>query len=430
VSNFAKPTIKDIYDTILNDYIVRTGQQIPILKRSLVKCFAYAIAGIVSFMWNFAEWQYLQVFVETCDFESLKRWGNLVNINHKKGTKAILRIKLNNIQPNITIQAGTTWKSLINGLIYKSILTTNTYPQTTTENNNQTTVNYQLSTINLNVECTEIGSKGNLPNEEILNLINPLIGIPDTATVDQTITIGTEDEDTESYRVRVITRYRNKPQGGSAMDYYQWATEVNGIIDCLPYVLTPGLITLYIIKDGIGLNRTPTGEINPNIFPQWNNGQIQDINGYGQFLSVAKSISGSNNNNTSITTNTIANYDRRPLNTKVQLLPPNYTEYKVEITELNPISEQIIQNIKEGLINELNKKRPNIKILNYTINNATINSNQLNSIVQNIMNKVDGSFTNFMLRNSNDEIILNDILSIGCLAYLGELKINGSVIDL
>jgi hypothetical protein len=369
-------------------------------------------------MWNFAEWQYLQVFVETCDFESLKRWGNLVNINHKKGTKAILKIKLQNVQPNITIQAGTTWKSLTNGLIYRSISTVNSNPIETTD-------------LFANVECTETGSKGNLPNEEILNLINPIIGIPDTTTVEQTITIGTEDEDIESYRTRVITRYRNKPQGGSAMDYYQWAVEVNGIIDCLPYVLTPGLITLFIVKDGIGLNRTPTGEINPNIFPQWNNGQIQDINGYGQFLSVAKSISGSNNNNnTSITTNIISNYDRRPLNTKVQLLPPNYTEYKVEITELNPISEQIIQSIKEGLINELNKKKPNIKILNYTINNATINSNQLNSIVQNIMNKVDGSFTNFILRNANDEMILNDVLSIGCLAYLGELKINGVIVDL
>jgi hypothetical protein len=385
-----------------------------------VKCFAYAIAGIVSFIWNFAEWQYLQVFVETSDFESLKRWGNLVNIDHKKGTKAILKLKLDNIQPNITIQAGTAWKSLTNGLIYKSISTTNTYPQTTSNNIQQF----------VNVECTETGSKGNLPNEEQLNLINPTIGIPDTATVEQTIVLGTEDEDIEAYRIRVMARYRRKPQGGSATDYCQWATEVSGIVDCLPYILNPGLITLYIVKDGIGLNRTPTGEIEPNIFPQWQNGQIQDINGYGQFLSVAKSISGSNNNASSIITNAIANYDRRPLNTKVQLLPPNYTEYKVEITELNPISDQIINNIKEGLINELNKKRPNIKILNYTINNATVNSNQLNSIVQNIMNKVDGSFTNFILRNNNDETILNDILSIGCLAYLGELKINGSVIDL
>jgi hypothetical protein len=341
MSNFTKPTIKDIYDTILNDYVVRTGQQMPILRRSLVECFAYAIAGIVSFMWNFAEWQYLQVFVEACDFESLKRWGNLVNIDYKKGTKTILKIKLNNIQPNITIQAGTTWKSLTNGLIYKSISAVSTQ-------------SIEAIDLSINVECTETGSKGNLPNEEILNLINPLIGIPDTATVEQTITIGTEDEDTESYRTRVITRYRNKPQGGSTMDYYQWAVEVSGIIDCLPYILTPGLITLFIVKDGIGLNRTPTGEINPNIFPQWQNGQIQDINGYGQFLSVAKSISGSgnnnnqsisgsnNNNNTSISTNTIANYDRRPLNTKVQLLPPNYTEYKIEITELNPTPNQTI----------------------------------------------------------------------------------------
>jgi hypothetical protein len=413
MSSFVKPTLKEIYDTIINDYVARTGQQTPLLKRALVKCFAYAIAGVVSFMWNFAEWQYLQIFIETCDFEALKRWGNLVNIDYKRGIKTILKIKLTDIQPSITIQAGTTWKSLKNGLIYKSISTVSSSSQL-------------ISDLFINTECAETGTKGNLPNEEQLNITNPTIGIPDTAIVEQTIAEGTEDEDIEKYRARVITRYRRKPQGGASIDYYQWTTEVNGITDCLPYILTSGIVTLFIVKDGTGLNRTPTGEIVPNTFPQWENGQPLDINGYGQFLAVAKSINGSNNQNTSITTN----YDRRPINTKIQLLPPNYTEYKVEITELNPISDQIISNIKESLINELDKKRPNIKLLNYTINNAIINSNQLNSIAQNIMNKIDGSYTSFTLRNANNEIILNDILSIGCLAYLGELKINGIIVEL
>ncbi|HSQ98087.1 MAG TPA: baseplate J/gp47 family protein [Rickettsiales bacterium] len=405
MTTFTKPTIKEIYNTIISDYTTRTGQEVPVLKRALIKCFAYAIAGVVYFIWNFAEWQYLQIFLETCEFEALKRWGNLVDITYKSGVKSILSITLLNVSKS-EISAGTIWKSLDNGLIYKSISTT--------------TVN--STTVVLNVECSQSGSTGNLSNDSILNITNPIAGLPEIATVSKTITTGTNDEEVETYRTRVINRYKRKPQGGSAVDYYDWSTEVSGIVDCFPYVLQNGIITLYLVASGSGLSRTPTGQLQPNTFPQWQNGQMTDLVGYGQFLSVAKAINSSDSD-----TNT---NDRRPLNTQVQLLAPNYTEYKVEIVDLDPISDSIIASIKTALIDELDNKKPNLKALGYTVNNATINSNQLSSTVQNIIDTNDGSFTSFSLKNSNNEVILTDVLGIGSLAYLGELKINGSTIDI
>lgn len=405
MTTFTKPTIKEIYNTIISDYTTRTKQEVPILKRALIKCFAYAIAGVVYFIWNYAEWQYLQIFIETCEFEALKRWGNLVDITYKSGIKTILSIKLLNVTKT-EISAGTIWKNLDNGLIYKSISTTTV----------------SSTTVILNVECSTSGSTGNLLNDTTLNLTNPIAGLPEIATVSETITTGTDDEEVETYRTRVINRYKRKPQGGSAVDYYDWSTEVSGIVDCFPYVLQNGIITLYIVANGSGLSRTPTGKIQPDTFPQWQNGQMTDLVGYGQFLSVAKAI---NSSDSDTSTN-----DRRPLNTQVQLLAPNYTEYKIEIVDLDPISDSIIASIKTSLINELDAKRPNIKALGYSINNATINSNQLNSVVQNIIDSVDGSFTSFSLKNLNNEIILTDVLGIGCLAYLGELKINGSTISI
>ena len=46
------------------------------------------------------------------------------------------------------------------------------------------------------------------------------------------------------------------------------------------------------------------------------------------------------------------------------------------------------------------------------------------------MNSVNGSYTRFTLKNQDSETILNDVLDIGCLAYLGELKINNLIINL
>ena len=437
MTTFKKPTIQEIYNTIINDYKTRTNTKVPILKRVLIKCFAYAIAGIVSLIWNFAEWQYLQIFIEICDFEALKRWGNLVDVNYRLGTKAVLKIKLENVSKN-EISAGTAWKNLDNRLIYKSLTTINTSTNTninidTNTNINNTIINTAKdnttsTNIFINVECSTSGEIGNLLNDSKLNLINSIAGLPETAIVYSTETIGTENENIEDYRIRILNRYKWKPQGGAAIDYYNWATEVAGIADCLPYVLQNGLITLYIVSNGSGTNRTPTGSIEPNTFPQWQNGQMIDIVGYGQFLSVANSINGDNMNNENNINDNLNN--RRPMNAKVQLLPPNYTEYKIEIEDLNPINESIIQNIKNSLIAELDKKRPNIKAIGYSASNATINSNQLNSIVQNIIDSVNGSYTRFALKNKDNKIILNDVLDIGCLAYLGELKINSLNVDI
>ena len=427
MTSFKKPTIQEIYNTIINDYKTRTNVKVPILKRSLIKCFAYAIAGIVSLIWNFAEWQYLQIFIETCDFEALKRWGNLVDVNYRLGTKAVLKIKLENATKS-EITAGTAWKNLDNGLIYRSLTTINTNININTNTSANTAKGNTPTDIFINVECSVSGEIGNMLNDSKLNLINPVAGLPETAIVYSTEIIGTDNENIEDYRIRVLNRYKRKPQGGAAIDYYNWATEVAGIADCLPYVLQNGLITLYIVSNGSGTNRTPTGSIEPNTFPQWQNGQMIDIVGYGQFLSVANSINGDNMNNENNINDNLNN--RRPMNAKVQLLPPNYTEYKIEIEDLNPINESIIQNIKNSLIAELDKKRPNIKAIGYSASNATINSNQLNSIVQNIIDSVNGSYTRFALKNKDNKIILNDVLDIGCLAYLGELKINSLNVDI
>lgn len=402
MTSFVKPTIKEIYETIINDYNTRTGEQIPLLQKSLIKCFSYAIAGLISFLWNFATWQYLQIFVETCEFEALKRWGDLVNIIYKTGTKTILTIEIETNTINI-IEAGTIWKSLNNGLIYKSISSVNPI--------NSKTI--------INIEASESGVIGNLNNNEILNLINPIIGISDQAIVINTLIIGSENETIENYRERVSIRYKRKPQGGSAIDYFLWATEVAGIIDCLPYVLNSGIVSLYLVANGSGSNRTPTGNLETNPFPEWENGEEKELIGNGQLLQVANAINGLNNVN-----------DRRPINTQIQLLKPNYKEYKIEINELTPLNNSIVEQIKTSIIKELDKKRPNIKSIGYNVNNATINSNQLSSIVQNILTSYDGSFVNFTLKNTNNSTILTDILNVGCLAYLGELKINGSVIDL
>jgi len=233
-----------------------------------------------------------------------------------------------------------------------------------------------------------------------------------------TLITGTEEEGLEPYRTRVLIRYRKKPQGGAAVDYYLWATEVDGIVDALPYVLTEGQPTIFLVAEGSGQNRTPLGSVTPNPFPTWVDGQPIELSGSGEFLAVARSIDGAED---------IKN-TRRPITVPVQLLVPNYTGYKIIISGLSSSDITLIANIKTELINYFDIKRPNIRAIGYTSADALINSIQLSSIVQNIIGSE--TFTNFQLLNADNSVILTDILGIGCLAYLNSLIINGTTVAL
>ena len=104
---------------------------------------------------------------------------------------------------------------------------------------------------------------------------------------------------------------------------------------------------------------------------------------------------------------------------------PNYTGYRVEITELSPATNGINAKIKAAIVSYLDAKKPNIMALGYTKQDATINASKLNAAVQNAIDTDGGTYSSFVLKNSADDVINEAILDIGCLAYLEKLKING-----
>lgn len=275
-------------------------------------------------------------------------------------------------------------------------------------------VNAENEQIIATVQCSTTGIIGNLPVGTVLNIANPLDGIPSTATVTEIKIEGSEDEETENYRKRVLYKFKNKAQGGSAIDYYLWATEVSGIVDALPYIISDGIVSLYLIADGGGLNRSPSGNLSPNPFPKWENGQFTEFTGSGQMLAVAKSIEGSEE----------GVHDRRPINARVQLLKPNYVGFSVEIQGIT--STDYNSKIKDVLIQKLDSKRPNLVVLNYPVSNAKINKMQLTGEINNIIG--DETFTSIELKNSRGESINEAILGIGSLAYLSSLKINNTIV--
>lgn len=400
MANFTTKTMKEIAEGTIAKYKAlrqKYKDTIPLLEKAAVKSLAWAFAGAVSSVWQSLVWVYKQCFPQTCSLPVLKLWGDLVGVEFIYGQSSQVELTLSDATAS-TLTTGTVYKELTSGLVYK----------TTAQGNNNN------GSIVVSAQCSTAGSTGNLPIGTQLTIANPLDGIPQTATITSIKTEGSEDEDIEHYRPRVLYKFKNKAQGGSVSDYFGWCLEVSGIDDALIYVLTEGIVTIYLVATGSGKNRTPSGAINPNPFPNWIDGQFVEFQGSGQFLAVAKSIEGSSD----------GMHDRRPVNAKVNLLPCNYTGYEVDIKGLT--SEAYNDQIKAALDAALDIKRPHIIALNYSEANAKINSNALVTITQNIIGS--NTFSIFTLLNNEGVEIKEESLGIGSLAYLKKLTINNNVV--
>lgn len=400
MANFTTKTIKEIFDGFIAKYtILRTknGDQSPILEKAAIKSLGYAIAGVCGEIWQLSVWIYKQCFPQTCGLAALKLWGALVGVDFRYGQTTNLIIELLNVTAEY-LSAGTVYKDLKSGLIYKVV-------------SQAATIEGKISAT---VACSSSGPVGNLPAGTVLNIANPVDGIPSTATVSSISIEGTNDEDIETYRKRVLQKFRNKSQPGSPLDYHTWTMEVSGIIDALVYVLEEGVVTVYAVAEGSGKERTPSGEVAPNPFPLWVDGQFTELEGSGQMLAIANSIEGSEP----------GVHDRRPTMAKVDLKAPIYTPYTIEIEGLSDTSYN--NDIKEVLISELDKKRPNIVVLNYPISNAKINRVALSSACTEVIG--EATITSFLLKDAEGNSLNEDILGIGCLAYLRKLQINGEIV--
>jgi uncharacterized phage protein gp47/JayE len=85
-------------------------------------------------------------------------------------------------------------------------------------------------TVTVDVICLTAGDTGNMLSGETLTIVTPIAGITSQGTVETDgITGGSDEEDLDSLRARLLLKIQEPPQGGSATDYEQWAKEVTGV---------------------------------------------------------------------------------------------------------------------------------------------------------------------------------------------------------
>ena len=128
-------------------------------------------------------------------------------------------------------------------------------------------------TVTVAAECLESGTMGNVAANTITLLSEPINGIA-SVTNPEPFTGGTEMEDDDSFRGRILVAY-DEPLSGAKKDYIRWAKEVPGVgeVYVIPLWAGPGTVKVLILdSNGQPANQELIEAVQNHIAPDGNLG--------------------------------------------------------------------------------------------------------------------------------------------------------------
>lgn len=375
------PSVRELHDAFIADYEARTGQKTPLLKSAFVRILAWAFSGLTVLLYRQGQWVYLQMFVDTCEFGALQKYGARVGIVYKDGSSTEAEVTLAGVSAG-GVPTGTVFLDQ-NGKTYRTLSATSVVSGTAV----------------CAVTAFESGTGFDLGVGDVVTLGSALVGVPDSGTVTAVNVEGENPETEEEYRARVQARYRLSPQGGAPADYFLWGTGVDGIVDIFVYLIQPGTVDIYAVETGSGAERAPsTVKL----------AEVEDAMRQSPDSAV---------------------YDRHPVQSILNVRAPSFITYDIDITGLDASANtnQNRADIKSALISYLDSRRPEIPSLNYSVSEAIVSEAEMAARVSDTLNASNnpGVFDTVDVSIGGTPVVNRDLLWVGELANLGALTING-----
>nr|CBA74655.1 conserved hypothetical phage protein [Arsenophonus nasoniae] len=209
-SGFSRPTLPQLIDTIRNDLLTRFNED-GVLRRLDAEVYARVQAAAVHTLYGYIDYLARNILPDLADEDWLIRHGNIKRCLRKGATKASGFVRWESVDKDITIPIHTEMQR-DDGQIY-----------TTTEEKK-----VENSVIKIPVVAANSGQASNCDDRTPLRLITPITGISSTCYTDS-LRGGSDIEELDSWRQRIMMRWYDTPQGGADSDYVRWAKEVVGI---------------------------------------------------------------------------------------------------------------------------------------------------------------------------------------------------------
>lgn len=233
---FPRSTLQELIDRIKTDFESNIEGATSLLRRSFLNVFSKVLGGAFFLLDGFLDFAVNQLFITTSDEAGIYNHGDEYGIERKSGSKAT----------GSAVATGTQGTEITAGLELSSD-TAHRYSIT------ETTYIDIIGNAIINFEAVEIGVSYNDDPGITLTFVRPPENVDREVTVDSVgIINGTDIEDIEDYRERVLARKQNPPHGGADFDYVAWAKEVDGVTRAWAFDLYmgPGTVALAFVRDG------------------------------------------------------------------------------------------------------------------------------------------------------------------------------------
>jgi len=368
------PTTKQISDNIVAQIEAAISQSVPLLPKAFVRVLAKALAGVVTILYKYAGFIFLQMFVRYASFSEttingktltpLIEWGRLIGVGDPAAaTRAELLIDITVTNQTGSLPSGSQLLNTSNGVTYITI----------------GAVSLDAAVVQATIRAVSdqsgdgSGVIGNLDAGSVVAFASPLPNVQrDAVVVSQSVT-GADAESEAAYRQRVIDRFQKRPQGGAYADYELWGEEPSGIVNVYPYTgSTPGYVDVYV-------EATPESSGSPDGIPT--TAQLQEV------------LDAIELDQAGLAT-------RRPANAYVNVLSITRSAFDIEVVELVVDSPVAVKADIEAAIDEyMAAAEPFIPGVSVLPRKDTISRTAIGGVVSDIVNAAGGVFGSITLKD-------------------------------
>lgn len=247
---FERPTFKQIIDRTEADFKAALSLS-SVLRRSVISALARVVAATGHNIHSQIEYLSRQLFPDQADAQNLERHASIYGISRKEAVFSQLTVDVV-FTAVATLPAGTVFKRSDNVefIVVDEVTSAG------------------AETLLVTLEGGEPGALFNTADGDTLTLESPISGVTNEALVSATVIEGTDTEDDESLRARLLSRIQTPPSGGTIDDYKQFAFEVADIgrVWVIPDLSGPFIVGVTAVTtNGDAMSVAKTAEVQANI---------------------------------------------------------------------------------------------------------------------------------------------------------------------
>lgn len=210
---FTRPTLTELINRICTQINTRVEHANAFIKQSVFNVLAKIIAALHLDLYVYLDQLAKNFFITTADINGLIARGSDIGVFRKKASFATGNIIVSGT-PATNIPAGTAYTNVA-------------------EQQYKTTADAVIGVggnVSVPIQAVNTGTDGNAAGQSEFTLVNPIVGINNTAHADEFgITGGADIEGVEEYRARLLLALRNEVGAGDTAFYENAALSRPGV---------------------------------------------------------------------------------------------------------------------------------------------------------------------------------------------------------